>query len=357
MKSACRLCATALTLALVGDGAAGPEEQPRPRVPLLAVLGDSDSQAYQDTITFAPGSEDRGGPWRSTSWQWTELLARWHSDRLDMGDWGSWGQSGWRYRVLSWLGQAARTPRKLDFQYNFAISGQGCEHLLEQATHLRDLIEANPARWDDAVVVMRIGGMDLNQPLWLEAAAHNPRAQSVVDHINRCQSAHTRAVALLQRAQPSLRMVLVGPLNDAHDPENRAHWRNHAALANIEQALEPLDQHLKLLEAQDPTRRLYFDNRAWYARHWIDRDDQGLPLYRTLQLGPLSLKPESGDAPNHMLLGDRHLGTAANALWAQALVQALQARWPDLGLTPIGSAELDPLWATLSSAASTRPAR
>lgn len=351
MNTVCRLCATALTLTLVGDGSAGPDAAPGARVP-LAVLGDSDSHSYQDTLSFAQGSEERGGKWRATSWQWSELLARWRGDQLDFGTWDAWGQSGWRHRALTWLGQAPRTPRKMDFQYNFAISGQGCDHLLEQATYLRDLIEAHPAHWENGLVVMRIGGIALNNPLWLEAAANNPRARAVVDHVSLCQSAHTRAVALLQRAQPSLRLVLVGPLNDAHDPLNRTQWRTESGLANIEQALAPFDQHLKLLESQDPVHRLYFDNRAWFARQWVGQSDHGLPTYRTLQLGPLTLKPDFGDAPSHLQLGDRHFGTAANALWAQALVQALQARWPDLNLAPIGAAELDPLWASLSSAAS-----
>lgn len=37
----------------------------------LAVLGDSDSHSYQDSLSFPPGSADRGGAYRARTFQWT----------------------------------------------------------------------------------------------------------------------------------------------------------------------------------------------------------------------------------------------------------------------------------------------
>lgn len=365
MTYACRLCAAALALTAMpamtlGSStlavAAAPTAAPvaASRVP-LAVLGDSDSHAYQDSLNFPAHSGDRGGAWRPTSWQWTELLARWRGHQLDLGDWGRWGASGWRQRLLTTLGQTPRTPRKLDHGYNFAIGGRGCDSLLgppeRQALHLRDLIESAPQAWAGGLVVVRIGGLDLGNVQWLDAAARDPQAAEVVATLTRCQQALTRTVAMLQRAQPELRMVLVGALNEADDADQWGRWRSGPQMAHIRQALDAFDGHLRMLAEADPARRLFFDNRAWFARNWGGRDAAGQPAYRTLNLPGLSVAPDSGDDPGHVLMQDRHFGTAANALWAQALVQQVSAQWPDMGLAPIGEAELGPLWLSLRNAA------
>jgi hypothetical protein len=56
----------------------------------FAVLGDSDSQSFHDSLTLADPSL-RGGPYRATTWQWTEVLARLRGDQIDSGEWGAWG--------------------------------------------------------------------------------------------------------------------------------------------------------------------------------------------------------------------------------------------------------------------------
>src|SRR3546814_8912268 len=62
---------------------------PRPdRIP-LAVLGDSDSHSYQDTISFPVSTPARGGQFRSITLQWTEVLARMRDKDLDLGQWGT----------------------------------------------------------------------------------------------------------------------------------------------------------------------------------------------------------------------------------------------------------------------------
>lgn len=97
----------------------------------LAVLGDSDSHSYHDTISFKNPLE-RGGKFRSITFQWTEVLARLRNNQIDQGYWGVWGsRRGLIAEFRSALGLEGRAPKKLDFRYNFAVSGAGCADLVE----------------------------------------------------------------------------------------------------------------------------------------------------------------------------------------------------------------------------------
>src|SRR5690606_24486956 len=93
----------------------------------LAVLGDSDSHAYHDTLHFPPGWPARGGPSRAITFQWTEVLARRRPEAIDLGPWGRWGMRRSWARVLGRLGRTVRAPRKEDHRHNFAVSGARCE--------------------------------------------------------------------------------------------------------------------------------------------------------------------------------------------------------------------------------------
>jgi len=53
-----------------------PTDSSPPTTIALAVLGDSGSHSYQDSLSFPPGSADRGGAFRARTFQWTEVLAR-----------------------------------------------------------------------------------------------------------------------------------------------------------------------------------------------------------------------------------------------------------------------------------------
>ena len=308
----------------------------------LAVIGDSDSHSYRDIYTFPIASPMRGGAFRQGSLQWTEVLDRLRGKNLDLGPWGMYGYRRILARAGRVLGAAPRSPRKRDFRYNFAITGAGCDDLLDspqaQVRQLLALMEGEPARWHDGIVVIRIGVNSFGGGEALEALARDPATSSALQTIAGCVAALDRSVALLHARQPGLRIVLVGIFNNAHWPPNLDRWQSPAALANIQAGLDAFDAPLRKMA--DADRRIaFFDDRAWFAGHWGSRDSAGLPAYRDLQLPGLRVSNTSGDESHHAVLEDGHAGTAWNACWAQSLVALLNARF-DARIAPITDAEI-----------------
>ncbi|MET1161486.1 MAG: hypothetical protein ABWY48_03020 [Pseudoxanthomonas sp.] len=319
----------------------------------LAVLGDSDSHAYHDSIAFPAGSEKRGGRYRSTTWQWTELLQRLRGEELDQGAWGVHGTRGMVARANRWLGREGRSPPKQDYRYNFARSGAECSDLLEgysqQARALLSLMDQDPARWRNGVVLIRIGVNNFGDAQDMDLLARNPQAAAVQEKIAGCLDAIQRTVALLRGHHPGLRFVLVGIFDNANWPKYLDRWHDPFQLGNIGQGLDVFDNALKDMARKDPGI-VFFDDRAWFAERWGSRNDAGLPAYHDLVLGELSVRNAAGDAPDHAVLADGHAGTAWNAEWARALVDLLNSRF-QLAITPISRAEIV---ATLGGKGSTR---
>ena len=77
-------------------------ETPAGAIP-LAVLGDSDSHAYQDSILIPLSSGKRGGKFRATTLQWTEVLDKLRSTQINQGAWGVWGAPIKIAETLDWL--------------------------------------------------------------------------------------------------------------------------------------------------------------------------------------------------------------------------------------------------------------
>lgn len=308
----------------------------------LAVLGDSDSHAYHDSVFFPAASAKRGGAYRATTWQWTELLQRLRGRQLNQGAWGIHGTRGAVARANRWLGREGRSPPKQDYRYNFALSGAECSDLLEgysqQTRALLSLMDQEPARWRKGVVLIRIGVNSFGGAQDLERLAHDPRAAAVQEKITGCVQAIRDSVALLRGHHPRVRIVLVGIFNNAHWPNYLDRWHDPAQLANIDQGLDAFDHALARMARADPGIA-FFDDRAWFAARWGSRDGQGLPAYRELVLGTLRVRNAAGDAPEHAVLADGHAGSAWNAEWARALVELMNARF-QLAITPIGRAEI-----------------
>jgi hypothetical protein len=347
------LAATAAVLTLTNwsDGMGSAAKNPDPpsaSIP-LAVLGDSNSQSYQDYNWFPAESHERGGPRRSRTFQWTEVLARVRGQEVDLGPWVRWGRPGVVARAREWIGlSGARAPEKQDYLYNFANSGAACKNLMggrfRQAPRLVELMNEEPTRWVEGVVVIRIGANSWGGQLNIQAK--DPSAPEVLETLAFCTGEIRKAVELIRASHPSTRILLVGIANEADDPGNSGEWRSAKATANIRTALLNFNSAIRELTAGD-SRLAFFDDLAWFESRWGTRDASGMPAYKTFAVGPkLRITNTAGDEPNNLLLADHHVGLVANALWAQALVARLKDAF-GLPLTPITDEEilrfLDPL--------------
>ena len=90
---------------------------------LLGVLGDSDSAAYQDHVSFPDAGERPGGAFHSITLQWPEVVAQVRPSQVDLGEWAVWGVLRWASlaRVRDGLGLPWRGPRKETLPVNFQI--------------------------------------------------------------------------------------------------------------------------------------------------------------------------------------------------------------------------------------------
>jgi len=324
-------------LAAVAAGTAQPSGRIR-----FAVLGDSDSQSYHDTLLLGdPGL--RGGSRRATTWQWTEILARLRGDQLDFGQWGAWGTGRYRALIGEALGRPARTPPKDDYRYNFAITGATCGQLMghsqRQAIRLVDLMDRKPQAWSGGIVLIRIGVNDIGKHAVLDELARNPAAARPNAVIDACVATIGKAVALIRRRHPDTNIVLVGILSNADSSDDFDRWQSGRAIANIDAGLARYDEGLRKLAAAD--RHIYFlDDRAWFRSLWGARDGRGRPHYKTVRLSAgWAITNTSGNDPHNAVLADGHGGVVFNALWAQHLVNALNTAF-DLHIEPITDAEV-----------------
>jgi hypothetical protein len=310
------------------------------RVP-LAVLGDSDSQAYHDSLAYPAGSGLRGGAFHAQTFQWTELLARLRGEELDLGDWGEYGGRLSVVRVLEALGFERRAPRKRDHEYNFAFAGAHCRDLnrgpLRQMPRLLSVMRHEPERWRRGVVVLRIGIVELGGSEVLERMARHPQAPELVALVDRCLGEIAQAVATLRREHAETALILVGILDNADHPPKLDLWRDPQQLANIRAVLDRFDEGLRSICARDP-RATFFDDRAWFRARWGGRGPDGSPAYDEVKVGDhLVVAHRSGDDPGSSVLQDGHAGLVWNLLWTQSLSEHLTRVSP---ISPIADREV-----------------
>ncbi|MBX7120162.1 MAG: hypothetical protein K1X31_14320 [Gemmatimonadaceae bacterium] len=291
-----------------------PPPPPDGRLRLL-VLGDSNAHAYGDTLWFPPGSGLRGGAERA--WQWTEVLARRRGDAIDLGAWGLRGRSARAARLARRLGRTLRVPAKEDFAWCFAWSGAGTADLLGedgQATQAAREIARAPAAWADAVAVVRIGFNDLCTPEALDPVVRDGPTPAWRERVATWTGRILESVRVLRRAQPSLGVVLVGPLDATAWPPLAARYADPAARARVAEAQDAFDAPLRAWAEADP-RGAFLEDRAWLRG------------------------PDAPPAPH--FLDDHHCTTAVNAAFAARLVRLLRTRFaatvpplPDDGAAP-----------------------
>ena len=313
-----------------------------PKAIPLAVMGDSNSHAYQDRLNFSVESGQRGGIHQERTFNWVEVLARLRGDEIDVGPWVTWGRSGVMVRLLDLLHlPVGRAPRKEDYLYNFAFSAMGCKELMEgkfrQAPRLVALMDREPERWRQGVVVIRTGLGEWSQ--FMDLQAKDPNAPELQPVIDGCVKYVGDAIGLIHAAHPATRIVVVGVVNEASDPLYFDRWQNGLEFGNIEKALGRLNGALQRLADAQPNT-LFFDDQAWVLARWGSRPSDGTPVYKTVTIGgTLRVTNTAGDSPNNAIMEDHHSGLAYNALWAQSLVSSLNAGF-GLSLTPITDQEV-----------------
>ncbi len=335
-----------LVMAMLGLGACArsepvPEQDAKARF-ALAVIGDSDSHSYQDRISFPEGGDARGGAYRDVSFNWYEIIARLRPGEVDVGPWGIRGTRGTFARALDAVGVAARSPRKQDYAYNFAVSGARCEDLLGGYREVHGLVammDADPAPWRNGAVVFRIGVNNFGTQRSLEALGADPRDARVGDDIEGCVEALRDSVALIHARHPATRVVLVGIFDNTHWAMHFDHQWTPAALANVGQGLDRFDDALRAMADADE-RVAFFDDRAWFEANFGGRDALGNANYRELVLADgTRVSNTLGDAPTHSTLADGHAGTLVSGRWADTMLDFIGSRWGHT-FTPLGDDEL-----------------
>ncbi|MFO1077416.1 MAG: SGNH/GDSL hydrolase family protein [Planctomycetota bacterium] len=312
------------------------------RVP-IAVLGDSDSQGFQDTIWYAP-DRPRGGVHHDIALQWTEVLDRIRHDQVDLGDVGVCGGRLRIVKLLEWFGCERRAPRKRDNQFNFAFGGARCRDLHEgpfrQVPRLLALMRRDAARWERGVVVIRMGTNDLAHADTLDALAADPADREVCRRMESCTAMIERAIRAVRAEHPRTAIVVVGLFDNSDFPPYFDKWQDPVALANIRAGIDHYNAGLRRIADADP-RLAFFDDCAWFRPLWGGRDPAGKPAYRVVEIGAkIRITFTCGDEPTNALLADAHAGVAWNALWCQSLTRFLaeELRVP---VEPVADAEVE----------------
>lgn len=300
---------------------------------LLGVLGDSDSAAYQDQVSFPSSGDQPGGMFHSITLQWPEAMARLRPSQVDLGAWAVWGVSRWASiaRVRDGMQLPWRGPRRETHQNNLAWPS-GCDALTQgpgrQAQRLVDVMDEQPKRWASGVVVIRSGVNSFGKDTDLAALAADPEDPVLASRMLECVEQYRAAVKLIHERHPATRIVLVGIFNNADWVPYLPRWQSRLEQSNLNRGLDHFDNALRAMAQADP-RLAFFDDRAWFARHWGQRDaETGLPHYRSVQIGGvLSVTNTAGDNPENAVLANLHAGLVWNLLWSQELVQLVRTRF------------------------------
>ena len=305
----------------------------------VAVLGDSDSHAYHDPLNDV----ERGGEFADVTHQWTAIWAALRPDEIDLGARGDFGTRNSIAHLRYLLSLPAKSPRKRDFRHNFAISSTRCESLSRrwpyQTKWLRSLLKADPQRWADGLVFIRIGVNDFGQARHLDVWARTGLDASASRLVDGCLDDISNAVEEIREVSATVNIALVGIAHDYNAPPSTEQWQTVPELARIDAVLDHFDAGLQALAAGDP-HIAYLDDKRWVSRYWGGRDADGRPAYHPVFLGGTTpVTNTAGDAPSHRVLADGHAGTVANGLWLASVLSTLNERF-GYRFSPIADAEI-----------------
>lgn len=298
------------------------------RIP-FGVLGDSDSHSFHDTIILS-APHLRGGAHRNVTFQWTEVIAHLRPDQIDMGEWGIWGAPGRIAYFKKFLGMEDRAPRKLDYRYNFALSGAKCSGLTEgmsrQTQRLVYLMNQSPRYWENGIVTIRIGINNLGTYDALNRFAASGLSQQAAHDVAECTNHIHKAVRLIRAEHKKTKIVLIGILSNADYVPWLAHWQSSAQISNISAVMDAFDAELRDIAKHDPNI-LFWDDRKWFERYWGGRDTNGHADHHAACLSGVSIRYAQGNEPRNAVLSDGHAGTAWNGFWARDLLGALNIKF------------------------------
>jgi len=310
----------------------------RTRAVPLAVLGDSDSHSYGG---FPP--DLRGGRFRSSTLQWTEILAARRGDEVDLGPWGLWGTRRRWALLRRFLGLDFRWPMKQDFRHDLALSGAGCSDLTEglgrQLPPLLSILRADPSAWSRGAVIIRIGINSVGRPQDLDRYAVAGLDAMAREAVEACVEYIESAVHSIRDVSADVAVALVGIAEDPNGARSADRWQSPVALARIREVLDYFDTRLAALAASD-VRAAFVEDRAWWVGRLGGRDATGVLVPKSVSLGgTTSVTNSVGDHPRNAITADGHAGTVVNGLWVNHLLDVMN-RELGFSITPLSDAEI-----------------
>lgn len=328
------LATSSVVCAQVGDSQQ--TESRSPAIIPIAVLGDSDSHSYRDSLDNAA----RGGSFHELTFNWPALWQQLRNDEVDFGHFDIWGSSYRVARLKSWFGLKARAPAKLDFEYNYAVSGLECSSLLSawpyQAKWLLQRLEADAEYWANGLVFIRIGVNDIGQGHHLNTWAETGLESSTQTIINNCASEIQAVTDAITVQHPSVKVVLIGIFRNYNLPSLYA-VSDRNQLENIESVLSGFDFALAEI-AQGSSRTIFIDDNAWFLNRFGGRLDSSLVDSIILDKR-IQISNTMGDHPANLVLADKHAGTVINGLWLMNVISQINTQF-DLNLTSPSEKEI-----------------
>ena len=291
----------------------------------VAVLGDSDSHSYRDSYD----NKSRGGEYHAYSYNWLELWARLSENEIYPGLWGVWGSHYRIARIKNMLMLKSRSPKKLDYEYNFALSGLKCRSLLDdwpyQGKWLLNELKSNPGYWANGLVIIKIGINDLGQNSDLIKWKKTGMDQKSSILVSNCINSIIKISDLILAESPGIRVAITGMVRGYNFMDEWNEKLNKHDIQNIESVLSEFDFRLKKY-ANNLTRVAYIDDHFWFNRIFGSQEFDNLKSKIEFIEGT-ELINASGDEPINMLMQDNHTGTLYNGLWITHLVNELNGQF------------------------------
>lgn len=308
-------------------GSADTNRQKSSLIP-VAVLGDSDSHSYRDSYD----NLSRGGNYQTRTFNWLELWARLSADEIYPGATGVWGSHYRIARIKNLFMLKSRSPKKLDYEYNYAVSGLGCQSLLDdwpyQGKWLLNELKSNPEYWRNGLVIIKIGinniGKNTDLLNWKNTGLDAEAASAVTG----CVDAITKMSDRIIAQQPGIKVAISGITRNYNFIDEWHTPLNPEDIQNIESVLSEFDSRLQRY-ASGSTMIAYIDDHYWFNQTFGSKESGDLKSKIHFTEG-IDLINASGDEPINMLLQDHHTGTLYNALWITHLITEINQQ---LGLT------------------------